>query len=47
MTVSSSGRFNICSGCSKGEPHRDGSFEYPQHMFDYNSLKDIDILLIE
>ena len=23
---------NMCFGCSK-EPYRDGSFEYPQHMF--------------
>ena len=26
-------RFNICFGCSKEPFHRDGSFEYPQHMF--------------
>ena len=26
-------RFNMCSGCSKEPSHRDGSFEYPQHMF--------------
>ena len=25
--------FSICFGCSKDPPHRDGSFEYPQHMF--------------
>ena len=25
--------FNICFGCSKEPSHRDGSFEYPQHMF--------------
>ena len=25
--------FNICFGCSKELSHRDGSFEYPQHMF--------------
>ena len=25
--------FNICFGCSKERSHRDGSFEYPQHMF--------------
>ena len=24
---------NICLGCSKELSHRDGSFEYPQHMF--------------
>ena len=24
---------NICLGCSKEPSHRDGSFEYPQHMF--------------
>ena len=23
---------NMCFGCSKEPPHRDGSFEYPQHM---------------
>ena len=25
--------FNICFGCSKEPSHRDGSFEYQQHMF--------------
>ena len=25
--------FNIGFGCSKEPSHRDGSFEYPQHMF--------------
>ena len=25
--------FNICFGCSKEPSHREGSFEYPQHMF--------------
>ena len=24
---------NMCYGCSKEPSHRDGSFEYPQHMF--------------
>ena len=24
---------NLCLGCSKKPSHRDGSFEYPQHMF--------------
>ena len=24
---------NICFGCSKEPSHREGSFEYPQHMF--------------
>ena len=24
---------NICFGCSKEPSHRDGPFEYPQHMF--------------
>ena len=24
---------NICFVCSKEPSHRDGSFEYPQHMF--------------
>ena len=23
----------MCFGCSKEQSHRDGSFEYPQHMF--------------
>ena len=25
--------FIFCFGCSKEPSHRDGSFEYPQHMF--------------
>ena len=25
--------FNRCFGCSKELSHRDGSFEYPQHMY--------------
>ena len=25
--------FNMCFGCSKEPSHRDGSYEYPQHMF--------------
>ena len=25
--------FNICFGCLNEQSHRDGSFEYPQHMF--------------
>ena len=24
---------NMCFGCSKEPSHREGSFEYPQHMF--------------
>ena len=24
--------YNICFGCSKEPSHRDGSFDYPQHM---------------
>ena len=24
---------NMCFGCSKEPSHRDGSFEFPQHMF--------------
>ena len=24
---------NMCFGCSKEPSHRDGSFEYPKHMF--------------
>ena len=23
----------MCFGCSKEQSHRDGAFEYPQHMF--------------
>ena len=26
-------RVNICFGCSKELPPRDGSFEHPKHMF--------------
>ena len=26
-------RLNMCFGCSKEPFHRDGSFEYPQHLF--------------
>ena len=25
--------FNMCFGCSKEPSDRDGSFEYPQHVF--------------
>ena len=32
MNISLSISFNICFGCSKEQSHRDGSFEYPQHM---------------
>ena len=31
---------NICSGCSKEPSHRNGSFEYPQHMFWLRNKKD-------
>ena len=42
--------FNICFGCSKEPSHRDGSFEYPQHMFwlrnkKNNSLRGFDIIV--
>ena len=30
---------NICFGCSKKPSHRDGSFEYPQHMFRLRNKK--------
>ena len=30
---------NICFGCSKEPSHRDGSFEYPQHMFSLRNEK--------
>ena len=36
--------FNICFGCSKESSHRDGSFEYPQHMF-WLRIKNIIFLL--
>ena len=31
--------FYICFGCSKEPSHRDGSFEYPQHMFWFGNKK--------
>ena len=34
-------RFNICFGCSKEPSQRDGSFEYPQHMFWLRNKKNI------
>ena len=30
---------NICFGCSNEPSHRDGSFEYPQHMFSLRNKK--------
>ena len=33
MNIFLSISFDICFGCSKEPPHRDGSFEYPQHIF--------------
>ena len=30
---------NVCFGCSKEPSHRDGSFEYPQHMFPLRNKK--------
>ena len=30
---------NMCFGCSKEPFHRDGSFEYPQHMFWLRNMK--------
>ena len=30
---------NMCLGCSKESAHRDGSFEYPQHMFWFRDKK--------
>ena len=32
---------NMCFGCSKDPSHRDGSFEYPQHMFWLKNKKNI------
>ena len=29
----------MCFGCSKEPSHRDGSFEYPQHMFWFRNKK--------
>ena len=29
----------MCFGCSKETSHRDGSFEYPQHMFCFRNKK--------
>ena len=31
--------FNMSFGCSREPSHRDGSFEYPQHMFWYGNKK--------
>ena len=31
--------FNICFGCPKEPSHRDGSFEYSQHMFWLRNMK--------
>ena len=31
----------MCFGCSKEPSHRDGSFEYPQHMFWLRNKKKI------
>ena len=31
----------MCCGCSKEPSHRDGSFEYPQHMFWLRNKKNI------
>ena len=30
----------MCFGCSKESSHQDGSFEYPQHMFQFRNKKD-------
>ena len=35
---------NMCFGCSKEQSHRDGSFEYPQHMFWLRNKKNIVLL---
>ena len=34
----------MCFGCSKEPSHRDGSFEYPQHMFWLRNKKNICLL---
>ena len=31
--------YSICFGCSKEPSHRDGSLEYPQHMFWWRNNK--------
>ena len=31
----------MCFGCSKEPSHRDGSFEYPQHIFELRNKKNI------
>ena len=31
----------MCFGCPKESSHRDGSFEYPQHMFWFRNKKNI------
>ena len=36
--------FNVCFGCSKEPSHRDGSFEYQQHMFWLRNKKIIFLL---
>ena len=36
--------FSICFGCSKEPSQREGSFEYPQHMF-WSRNKEISFLL--
>ena len=37
-------RLSICFGCSKEPFHRDGSFDYPQHMFLMRNKKVIILL---
>ena len=32
---------NMCFGCSKEQSHREGSFEYPQHMFWLSNKKKV------
>ena len=36
--------FSICFGCLKEPSHRDGSFEYPQHMIWLRNKKIIFLL---
>ena len=35
---------NMCFGCSKEPSHRDGSLEYPQHMFWVRNKKNDSLL---
>ena len=36
--------FSVCFGCSKELSHRDGAFEYPQHVFWLRNKKNVFLL---